>query len=806
MYHRPTQPTVTSDSAEDDSDEVIVDESNRDFFLPSSLSSFGLSAISDDQDNTFSRREPRHLTGTAPALVNMHSQETRAYPSDISPMGLPYDADNDQTAAWDEFGADSFPPPPPPLNIMDIDPQEYPSYSNPLRHQLESPHPQSYDVQYTRRPGDSQPPDLFQQIPPPPTPPSTSLQQHHQPQQQQPPIDVFADRIPLDVSRLSPWQRRKPRPHEDATNQTTPFSALGLRWHKDMTYKSKTNTQPKDKESKKNSSERQTSPRAKKLGRQGSSSRSLGKPDIVRGIGEPLPWRPGQREPSSPTFAVQRDPTLPARELSYDCRSGQGRMYVGQGQGEHPDYRPVESTCSSVPDPSSPQILFSVDQGPFPFLKSRSTSSDESHSKRGSTSRVKRKTRKKQKKKSDSLGLRQGQRDQNSPRPGRHFRNQTLPYPQHQYFHPSPRASPTPRLHREENCPDQHVTTQLLFDDPHALPHTDEDNEASNLNMMSFRRYSDAEEMSHSNLYPFEENLPLYQYSAENVRPNNASANRGNPRAGVITSKTNIPPGTVDHSGYNFNSRANQVTKRESLPKNLQDLDISIRDEFEQIRKQYQKKGDASLSVINNNVNRTKHSPKTSKKNSGYHSSSSSNCEGSVPKADQASFRPSPSPSPGFLAFQNPHTQLTDGKVNNAARAAPEVFKEYSLDLDNPPVGKLDRDDEMIRRKRCRKHVCFLLLVMLVVVVAAAVAVLALTLGVDVTKEIISSKTKPKYAVARGNLTLKIVNRNFTSSLLMSNSQTYRDLAEAYTRQLDKLFLRSNLSQVYSGSTVVGFR
>ncbi|RUS90992.1 hypothetical protein EGW08_001209, partial [Elysia chlorotica] len=265
--------------------------------------------------------------------------------------------------------------------------------------------------------------------------------------------------------------------------------------------------------------------------------------------------------------------------------------------------------------------------------------------------------------------------------------------------------------------------------------------------MMSFRRYSYGEEMSHPIPLPCLEHLPRlqpYQHSAENIRPNNSNANNNTTRPGVFVSQTNILSDAQDNA-CNYNVRGNQVTKRESLPKNLQDLDLTIRDEFEQIKKQYQKKGgDHTLSVINsNNVNRSKHSPKTSKKSTAYHSHSfSSNGEDSILKADQAPFRPSPCPTPGFLAFQNQHGQSGTGKVSNNARLGPELFKEYSLDLDNHrPVDKMDVDMEDIDDKRCRKHVIFLLLVMLVVVVAATVAVLTLTLGMKFTKKLITSKS-----------------------------------------------------------------
>ena len=358
---------------------------------------------------------------------------------------------------------------------------------------------------------------------------------------------------------------------------------------------------------------------------------------------------------------------------------------------------------------------------------------------------MKRKTKKKQKKKADIDGIRQSSTFRSSPKPSRHSRNQSLPYEQHQYFHPSPRASPVPHLSRQDNLSDQQqqITTRLLFDNPNALPYNDDDdndNEARNLNMMSFRRYSYAEEMLHPKLLPIGEHLQPYQHSAENIRPNNSNANNVNTRHGVMVSQTNIPPDMVENA-YNLNSRSNQVTKRESLPKNLQDLDISIRDEFEQIKRQYQKKGDPRLSVINsNNVNKSKHSPKTSKKSGSYHGSScSSNGEDSICKADQASFRPSPCPPPGFLAFQNQHAQPATGKLSNAARVATEVFKEYSFDLDNHPAGKDDVDMDDINGKRCRKHVIILLLVMLVVLVAATVAVLTLTLGVSLTKSKLDS-------------------------------------------------------------------
>ena len=382
-----------------------------------------------------------------------------------------------------------------------------------------------------------------------------------------------------------------------------------------------------------------------------------------------------------------------------------------------------------------------MDQGPVPFLKRRSTSSDESHSKRcpssGSGSRVKRKTKKKQKKKTGSVDERKAPKFQGSPNPSRHYRHQSLPYPQHQYFHPSPQASPVPSFRRQDNFPDKRE--QLLFDNPDALPCQDDGKDSSNPNMMSFRRYSYTEETPPPNANRSRDHLqnlsPHHEYPLENARPNNANLNYPNPRvAGFEASQSNISPDHTDLSAYNFNSRANQVTKRESLPKNFQDLDISIRDEFEQIRKEYQKRGDPGASGINNNnVNKSKHSPKTSKKNSGYQSStSSSNGEGSVLKGEQASFRPSPCPTPGFLAFQNQHAQ--PGKVSNTARSAPEVFKEYSLDLDNNSPGKLDDDVLVANGKRCRKHVIFLLLVMLVVITAAAVAALVLTLGLDFTK------------------------------------------------------------------------
>ena len=375
MYLRPIQPTVTSDSGEDDSDEVIVDDHNHDFFLPSSLSSFGLSAISDDQDNSLSRYHERRRS-----LVNAPAQKPQAFRQDSLPSNLPIPVDQNRrilpaapalngygqrkylTGAcspdfgsldrqspsdnsgwtWDAFNPDSFPPPPPPLNIVETSAHEFPYLAcdtsqdlhggwNPLLQQGDRTFHQDYQLQDPTRGFKSEEHDrqhLSNQ---------KTCQEHQLPQQQQQQNPgPLADRTPFDVSKLSPWQRRKPRSQPDGSSQSTsptstnPFSALGLRWHKDFSY-------TKDKENKKSSLERESSPKVKKLLRQGSSSKTIGKPDIVRSVGEQSSsWRPSPEESSSTSFHAQSVPMLPTTNPSWQDSQRQGHgLQTVQGQGEN---------------------------------------------------------------------------------------------------------------------------------------------------------------------------------------------------------------------------------------------------------------------------------------------------------------------------------------------------------------------------------------------------------------------------------------------------------------------------------------
>ncbi|GFN79029.1 hypothetical protein PoB_000553500 [Plakobranchus ocellatus] len=881
----PPPPIISSDSGEDDSDEVIVDDPRQNFLLPSSLSSFGLSAISDDPDSSIGHYRPgqTYSMGTpSPGLRRQilaadsqsldsdrhygqaHNQRlvTPRWPDLVSrgnggigqnipphsKNGHSFGAMNKQSNVQpgrDTVDFDSLPPPPESFcnvtsgvhgysgvagavtsDMFDQQQQHQPQLQeqhpvqkftkqeqsvphHPYQQQQDYQHPHQYQTQAQYNPK-QMPSHHLQQHPfsepnfhptSPASQPQQGRQQSRQNHHQQQPGEALSGRPLLNLAMLSPPQRRKPRSQTEASAETppppsSPFTGLSLRWHKDLKYKSSPNTEARDKGGGRGSIEGKASPKSRRSSRKGSLSRNTGKPDIVRTVSDQSGGKPSPAGLLSHTEADVGTPMILRTQST--SREGCPRITL---------------TGPSIPDPASPDIIFAVDQGPEPFFERRSTSSDESHS---SGRRTKRKTKKKLKKRISSAVDRQPGRSSPSGRPGYQPCNQLL------LTHPQG----SPFLQRRQDGSldtGQRKPSPLLFYNPESLVCCDggngvcsPDGADNSQEMTSFRRYSYGEEAKHpilvsqhglgslqlqSKYHHQHQNKPKAQMP--NARANNSIAQTGP----SLLAETNIPPERTNMSAFNFNNNANEITKRESLPKNLQDLDISIRDEFEAIRKEYQKKGDPALAAITNkNVNRYKRSPNPSTKNSGYQSSSSSNNgESGVLTTGRASFRPVPSRSAGFLGFQNRHAQSGTGKVSNTARAPPEAFKEYSLDLDSPTSGKLNSDPD---RKRRRNHVIFVLLVMLIVTVAVTFAVLAVTVGLSFAKELLPTKSRvqPSYAAVVGNLTLKILNRDFSPDLLQSDSQTFQSLASAYSRQLDLLFLRSNLSTVYSRSHVTGFR
>ncbi|XP_035825907.1 putative mediator of RNA polymerase II transcription subunit 24 [Aplysia californica] len=198
-----------------------------------------------------------------------------------------------------------------------------------------------------------------------------------------------------------------------------------------------------------------------------------------------------------------------------------------------------------------------------------------------------------------------------------------------------------------------------------------------------------------------------------------------------------MPPASPNPSSYNFNNRVQP--KRESLPKNFEDLDLSIKNEFEKIRKTYDKgRSDEDenrnrLSAKRNKTSSKRKPNNTSVRANGKNNSSNSN---SNSNSNNNSNKNSSGKSRKSQALHNvfaSHTANSEPRRQGSTSSrqdgtSPEKEKDLVSQKDSSRQQLRDDFDEK-RRRRTRNHVIFLLVVLVVVAVAVLSAVLVATLG-----------------------------------------------------------------------------
>lgn len=162
-------------------------------------------------------------------------------------------------------------------------------------------------------------------------------------------------------------------------------------------------------------------------------------------------------------------------------------------------------------------------------------------------------------------------------------------------------------------------------------------------------------------------------------------------------------------SSYNFNNN-NAVPKRSSFPKNLDDLDISIKNNIEKIRTVYEKS--------DQNAEKKRNSLKT--KNKTKNESTKRISSGKEDGLKNTSYPP----------FSLKYNNNGLGESSQYLYQQRSEFDSY-LEVDNPQGSstKMREDFDEKHRKRKRHHLIFLLIVMFVVAVAVLTTVLAATLG-----------------------------------------------------------------------------
>ncbi|XP_059169965.1 uncharacterized protein LOC131951640 [Physella acuta] len=241
-------------------------------------------------------------------------------------------------------------------------------------------------------------------------------------------------------------------------------------------------------------------------------------------------------------------------------------------------------------------------------------------------------------------------------------------------------------------------------------------------------------------------------------------------------------------SSYNFNNN-NAVPKRSSFPKNLDDLDISIKNNIEKIRNVYEKS--------DQNAEKKRNSSKT--KNKIKNDSTKRNSPGKDNGLKSTSY------PPFSIKYNNNNNNNGLGESSQYLYQQRSEFDSY-LEMDNPQGSstKMREDFDEKHRKRKRHHLIFLLIVMFIVAVAVLTTVLAATLGTTQGK--LPPPVLQNYSVVMANMTLKILNRDFHVDLLQAGSDAFKNLATSYSIELDELFQRSSLSSVYSRNRVLYFR
>ncbi|XP_013068529.2 uncharacterized protein LOC106056372 isoform X1 [Biomphalaria glabrata] len=240
-------------------------------------------------------------------------------------------------------------------------------------------------------------------------------------------------------------------------------------------------------------------------------------------------------------------------------------------------------------------------------------------------------------------------------------------------------------------------------------------------------------------------------------------------------------PGSPSPSSYNYNNHVSPV-KRSSLPKNLADLDLSSKNQLEEIRRIYDKKTSPDHVKLNNQSSRRDNKPlRKSESNGDFRGAWSKSKRGEYPTLE---FK--------FTKDFGYGDGLGMGKMK-------ESVGDSSLE---PSVRIREGYDESHRRRK-RNHIIFLVIVMVIVAVAVISAVLAATLGSTSGRQRAGSQN---YSIVVANLTLKILNRGFQEELLDSNSQEFKDLSASYSIEIDRLFQTSNLAEVYSQNEILYFR
>ncbi|XP_076453723.1 uncharacterized protein LOC143288929 [Babylonia areolata] len=142
------------------------------------------------------------------------------------------------------------------------------------------------------------------------------------------------------------------------------------------------------------------------------------------------------------------------------------------------------------------------------------------------------------------------------------------------------------------------------------------------------------------------------------------------------------------------------------------------------------------------------------------------------------------------------------GSLTGTSRDRPEVLKPeeylsglqtetYSLQQ-SPPPG------------RCGP--CTRLVTSALVLMALAIVGLATALTVSVLTQTDGAGSEPAqrgYPVVRASMTLKILNKNFSSEMARPGSDLFTSVAVPYSTELDQLFLTSSLANVYRGNKVI---
>ncbi|KAL8623951.1 hypothetical protein ACOMHN_047171 [Nucella lapillus] len=137
----------------------------------------------------------------------------------------------------------------------------------------------------------------------------------------------------------------------------------------------------------------------------------------------------------------------------------------------------------------------------------------------------------------------------------------------------------------------------------------------------------------------------------------------------------------------------------------------------------------------------------------------------------------------GFLSFGE-----TGSGIDGVSPDRPEVLKpeEYLSGLQTETYSVLESPRAPCGRWTRVVVVVLVLMALTIVGLATALTVSVLT----------------KTAVVRASMTLKILNKNYSSDMADPTSGPFNDVATAYSLELDRLFLASPLAAVYRGNKV----